>query len=720
MYKNKNLPPKQRALDLLSKMTLDEKFEQMNIYLRVETAYKQFKEQGKLAERGCMFAEENTHSLEQFIQMQKYFVEKTRLGIPVLLACESLHGVIHENATVFPQSASLGCTFNRDLVSQMADIIGSESAALGVRQVYAPDLDIPRDPRWGRMQECYGEDPYLVGEMGCRYVKGVQSHPVATTLKHFIAYSTPENGINLAPVHIGEREMREVNLEPFKKCIDAGALSVMPAYNEVDGEVVHASKRLLRNLLRDELGFDGMTVSDYGAIDMFTFFHHIAKDRLEAGKLALEAGVDMEAPYPFGYGEELKAAVQRGEVDIKLIDECVLNILTLKFKVGLFENPYLFADEPLHTETAVELSRKADEEAIVMLKNDGILPLNKNTAGKIAVIGNNAKDSFLGDYIVRTKNCVDFYTGMVNYLGEEKVLYSRGCSPLFTDEQMIQDAIDTASKADTVFLVLGDNADVGGGIGGGFHSNNEITCSEGYDTHELCLPPAQQRLFDAISALNKPIVLVLYAGRAYALEKEVNCVNGFFYSFGGGEQSGNAFARLIFGEVSPSGKLSISLPKSTGHIPCYYNYKVCARGTFYRKPGSAENPGRDYVLASPNAWYTFGDGLSYTKVEYSNLSATVLRNNEVKVEVTLKNTGDYAINESVLLFLKVLYAPITPFVKRLRQFEKVYLNPGEEKTVQFTLGADDFTYIDINYKQAHLPGDYKVLIDNLECEFTIK
>ena len=720
MYKNKNLPPKQRALDLLSKMTLDEKFEQMNIYLRVETAYKEFKEQGKLAERGCMFAEENTHSLEQFLEMQKYFVEKTRLGIPVLLACESLHGVIHENATVFPQSASLGCTFNRDLVSQMADIIGSESAALGVRQVYAPDLDIPRDPRWGRMQECYGEDPYLVGEMGCRYVKGVQSHPVATTLKHFIAYSTPENGINLAPVHIGEREMREVNLEPFKKCIDAGALSVMPAYNEVDGEVVHASKRLLRSLLRDELGFDGMTVSDYGAIDMFTFFHHIAKDRLEAGKLALEAGVDMEAPYPFGYGEELKAAVQRGEVDIKLIDECVLNILTLKFKVGLFENPYLFADEPLHTEAAVELSRKADEEAIVMLKNDGILPLNKNTAGKIAVIGNNAKDSFLGDYIVRTKNCVDFYTGMVNYLGEEKVLYSRGCSPLFTNEQMIQDAIDTASKADTVFLVLGDNADVGGGIGGGFHSNNEITCSEGYDTHELCLPPAQQRLFDAISALNKPIVLVLYAGRAYALEKEVNCVNGFFYSFGGGEQSGNAFARLIFGEVSPSGKLSISLPKSTGHIPCYYNYKVCARGTFYRKPGSAENPGRDYVLASPNAWYTFGDGLSYTKVEYSNLSATVLRNNEVKVEVTLKNTGDYAINESVLLFLKVLYAPITPFVKRLRQFEKVYLNPGEEKTVQFTLRNDDFTYVDINYKQAHLPGDYKVLIDNFECEFTIK
>lgn len=720
MYKNKNLPAKTRALDLLSKMTLDEKFEQMNIYLRVETAYKTFKEQGKLAARGCMFAEENSHSVEQFIQMQKYFVEKTRLGIPILLACEALHGVIHKDATVFPQSASLGCSFDRNLISQMADIIGAESEALGVRQVYAPDLDIPRDPRWGRMQECYGEDPYLVGELGSRYVKGVQSHNVATTLKHFIAYSTPENGINLAPVHIGEREMREVNLEPFKKCIEAGALSLMPAYNEVDGEVVHASKRLLRDLLRDELGFDGMTVSDYGAIDMFTFFHRIAKDRLEAGKLALNAGVDMEAPYPFGYGEELKEAVLNGDVDIKLIDEKVLNILTLKFKVGLFENPYLFCDNPIHTNKAVELSKKADEESIVLLKNDGILPLNKSKISKIAVIGNNAKDSFLGDYIVRTKNCVDFYSGLVNYLGEEKVLYSRGCSPLFTNEQMIQDAVDTAKQADTIFLVLGDNADVGGGIGGGFHAHDEITCSEGYDTHELCLPPAQQKLFDAISALNKPIVLVLYAGRAYALENEVNKVNGFFYSFGGGEQSGNAFANLIFGDVSPSGKLSISLPKSTGHIPCYYNYKVCARGTFYRKPGSPEAPGRDYVLSSPNAWYTFGDGLSYTNVEYSNLTATALENGQVKVSVDLENTGDYAINESVLLFLKVLYAPITPFVKRLRQFEKVFLKPNEKKTVEFILSEEDFTYVDVNYKTAHLPGDYKVLINNLECNFYVK
>lgn len=720
MYKNSNLSPKERALDLLSKMTLDEKFEQMNIYLRVETAYKTFKEQGGLAPRGCMFAEENSHSVEQFMEMQKYFVEKTRLGIPTLLACEALHGVIHKNATVFPQSASLGCTFDRGLVAQMADIIGSESAALGVRQVYAPDLDVPRDPRWGRMQECYGEDPYLIGELGKEYVLGVQSHPVATTLKHFIAYSTPENGINLAPVHIGEREMREVNLEPFKKCIDAGALSVMPAYNEVDGEPVHASKRLMKDLLRHELKFDGMTVSDYGAIDMFTFFHHIAKDRLQAGKFALEAGVDMEAPYPFGYGEELKAAVLNGDVDIKLIDECVLNILILKFKVGLFENPYLFSDKPLHTESAVELSLKADEEAIVMLKNDGILPLNKNNVGKIAVIGNNAKDSFLGDYIVRTENCVDFYTGMVNYLGKDKVLYSRGCSPLFTDDNMIQDAVNTAKQSDTVFLVLGDNADIGGGIGGGFHSNNEITCSEGYDTHELCLPPAQQRLFDAILELNKPMVLVLYAGRAYALEKEVNLVNGFFYSFGGGEQSGNAFAKLIFGEVSPSGKLSISLPKSTGHIPCYYNYKVSARGTFYRKPGNAENPGRDYVLSSPNAWHTFGDGLSYTKVEYSNLLAKVNDDGTVLVSVNVENKGDYDINESVLLFLKVLYSPITPFVKRLRQFEKVYLKKGEKKQVEFTLGEEDFTYIDVNYKQSHLPGDYKVLIDNLECDFTIE
>ncbi len=721
MYKNKNLTPKEKALDLLSKMTLDEKLGQMNIYMRVEDTYNTLLNDGKLEERGCIFVESSSYSAEHFNAVQEYYVKKSRLGIPILLAGEGIRGVLHKSATIFPQCAGLGGSFDCELLSEISDIIGQESAALGIRQLYAPDLDIPRDPRWGRMQECYGEDPYLVGEMGSAYVKGIQSHDVAATLKHFIAYGIPENGINLAPAHMGEREMREVTLEPFKKCIKAGALSVMPSYNELDGEAVHASQRLLRSLLREELGFDGMTISDYGAIEMLTKFHNVAETRLEASKMALMAGVDMEAPEPYGYAEELKNAILRGEIDEKLVDEAVLNILTLKFRIGLFENPYIPAKSTIHTDKASALSCRADEESILLLKNDGILPFSPDKAGKVAVIGNNAKYSFLGDYTLRNENCIDFYTGIVNRLGKDNVLYSKGCNSISYTEEMIESAVKTASEADTVFLVLGDDTGVGGGIGGEHREGeNELTCGEGYDTHELVLPPSQRRLFNAISDLGKPTVLILYAGRPYAIAPEVSRVNGFMFSWGGGEQSGTAFANLIFGDVSPSAKLSVSFPQSTGHIPCYYNHKVSARGSWYKKPGSIDNPGRDYVLSSPDAWYAFGCGLSYTTVKYSDLSVKTLNNRQVMVSVTIENIGKYDINESVLLFLRVLYSPITPFVKRLRKFKKVFLKKGAKKNVEFVLNDDDFTYVDANFKTTKLPGKYKIMIQDLVCDVTIE
>lgn len=722
MYKNSNLSPEERAKDLLAKLSVDEKIDQMVFIPRLHFLVNDVNNGTNVKWQSGSFG--NLGNLEDknaLNNVQEAFLNKTKWGIPLLMCYESLHGLYHKDATVFPQCAGLGGSFDRESVNQMADIIGKECRAIGVRQVFAPNVDIPRDPRWGRTQETYGEDPYLVGEMGVQYVKGIQKNKVAATAKHYIAYGVPEGGINLAPAHVGEREVREVMLEPFKKCIDAGVMSVMPSYNEVDGEPIHASEKYLRKILRDELGFNGTTISDWGAIDMFKSFLFTAKDSLTAGKMAITAGVDIEAPGPVGYSDDFRNAVKNGDIDIELIDQAVLRILTLKFKLGLFEDPYEDAElkKNMNSNKAKELALKLDEESILLLKNDGILPLDEKKVGKIAVIGNNAKDSYLGNYIGQTESCIDFYSGMVKRLGEEKVIYSQGCGHITTTDEMIEDAVEKAKAADTVFLVLGDSTDTGGGVGGGAFKNTEITCGEGYDTHELCLTPSQRRLFDAITELGKPTILVFYAGRPYALKDDVEKVNGFMFSWGGGEQNGVAFANLIFGDKSPSAKLSFSFPQSTGHIPCYYNHKMSARGSFYKRPGSIEQPGRDYVLASPEPWLPFGFGLSYTNIEYSDLSADVVEGGKVNVRVTVENKGNYEIDESVLLFVKMMYCPITPFVKKLRKFSKVNLKPNDKKTVEFTLTSEDFTYIDKNMKTAVNEGLHKIIVDELECEITI-
>ncbi len=720
IYKDSTLDPKVRAADLLSKMTLDEKFQQLYIYSEINDLSKQLRQTGSFEMRGGTFGDPKDAQMVN--EIQRYCVENTRLGIPMLIAWESLHGIIDPETTVFPQCAGIAGSFDPDLTYKMASMIGKECREKGIRQVYAPCVDIPRDPRWGRTQESYGEDPYLSGQMGSAYVKGVQEHNVAATVKHFIAYGVPEGGINLAPVHMGERELREVTLEPFQRCIDAGALSVMPAYNEVDGEPIHASRKYLKDLLRDEMGFDGVIISDYSAVRMFHTLHRIAPDALSAGKMAINAGVDVEAPEPFGYGEDFREAVRTGKIDVSLVDQAVLNVLTLKFRLGLFEDPYavVTSDSCLHSPEAVSLSREIDEKSIVLLENDGILPLDEKTIGKVAVIGNNAVDTFLGDYIKPTRHCVSLYDGLVQRLGKENVLYAQGCNPISCTDAMIDEAVVAAKSADVVILALGDRSSEGGGANGGAEATApEVTCSEGYDMHDLDLLPSQRRLFDAITALNKQVILIMYAGRTYAFEKDIHKVNAFMFSWGGGEQSGTAMCNLLFGDRSPSAKLSVSFPKTTGHIPCHYNYKPSARGRAYKRHGSLEHPGRDYVLSSPDPWYPFGYGLSYTKLIYSDLCVKKQGEWAVSVSVTVDNVGNWAIDESVLLFLQTLYAPITPFVKQLRKFAKVHLEPGERKQVVLQLTGEDFTYVDRDYKRSKLSGEYKIMIDDLECNVIV-
>lgn len=552
------------------------------------------------------------------------------------------------------------------------------------------------------------------------YVKGLQSEGVAATAKHYIAYGVSECGLNIGPAHIGEREIREVMLEPFKKCIDAGVMSVMPAYNEVDGVPMHASKKYLRDILRDELGFKGVTVSDYAGIRMLRDVQGLAADGFEAGKMGMTAGVDVEAPFIIGYCDELKDAIVKGEFDGSLLDEAVLRILTLKFSLGLFENPYCRTETlcDVHSKEAQELALKMDEQSILLLKNDGILPLDENKVGKVAVIGNNAVHTFMGDYTFGTRHSVNFYEGIKNRLSEERVSYALGCNPVTTTDELIEEAVETARKADTVFLVLGACSIAGGGEAGFASDTKEVTDGEGYDVSDLNLLPSQRRLFDAVTALKKPTVLVIYSGRPYTLEEDVKKVNALLFSFGGGEQTGTAMANLIFGDKTPSAKLAVSFPRSVGQLPCYYNHKISAR-SYYHKPGTPENPGRDYIISTPEPWHTFGYGLSYTELVYSNLRAEVSVNGEISVSVDMENKGKYDIDENVLVFVKTVVCPITPFVKRLRAFDKVPLGAGEKKTAQFILTRDDFTYIDLDYKTAHATGKQKIMIENLECEIKI-
>lgn len=717
MYRNPKLPPQTRAKDLLSKMTVDEKIDQMVFYLEVNQLYKALEEGKTPPPFSGTFGDIGSFPQEDGLEkIQNFAMHSNRFGIPMLMCFEALHGLWHKNATIFPQAAGLGGSFNPEHVEKMAKIIGEECRAVGIRQVFAPNVDIPRDPRWGRTQEAYGEDPYLVSCMGTSYVKGVQSQQVAATAKHFIAYGVPESGINLAPAHIGEREIREVMLEPFQKCIEAGVQSVMPSYNEIDGEPVHASEKWLRDVLREELGFEGVTIADWGAVRMLQSFQRVAKDALTAGEMALNAGVDIEAPTSYGYGGEFREAVKNGSIPVEKVDEAVLRILTHKFALGLFEQPYADASlrSQMNSAEAVALSLQMDEESILLLKNDGILPLDEHKLQKVAVIGNNARQACIGNYIEPTEHCVNFYDGMVHRLGQERVLYAPGCHTITTTDEMLQQAVAQAQAADVVFLVIGDGTSTGSGVGGGEFKDEEITCDEGYDTHDLGLTPSQRRLFDAVAALGKPIVLCYFGGRPCAIQKDVEKVNGFMFCWGGGEQNGNAFANLIFGDKSPSAKLSFSFPQSTGHIPCYYNHKASARGSFYRCPGSPERPGRDYVMASPEPWLPFGYGLSYTKLRYSDLTAQTC-GDEVAVSVTVENQGQYELNESVLLFVKMLSCPITPFVKKLRKFQKVRLKPGDKKRVSFTLTAEDFTYIDKNMHTAVNHGEHRIIVEDLEC-----
>lgn len=724
IYKDPNQSAEKRADDLLSRMTIDEKIDQMSVSWPIKDIIAALDAGQKPKINGTVqlyggYDGKESGCQDSVNRLQTYVRENTRLGIPLLFVDDALHGVMHPDCTVFPQSIAMGSTFNEDLVRDTASFIGEEAYILGIRQIFSPGLDLAQDPRWGRVQEDYGEDPYLVSRMGAAYVEGVQSKGVAATLKHYAAHGSPEGGLNVSPVHMGEREMREM-LDPFRECIDRGAMSVMPAYNEFDGIPLHASVLFLRDILRKELGFNGTVFSDYGAIAMLNYCHKTAKDALTAGKQAIFAGVDIEAPGPYGYGEDFRRAVKTGEIDIRLIDEAVRRILILKFRLGLFEQNGVDPVErkKLRSKAALDTALQGARESMVLLKNDGILPFNKNVK-KIALIGHSAATAQLGDYTVypyALQNAITPKAAMEARFGSQNIIYAQGSRVCTGTEEMLKDAEDAVKKADVAVVILGDNSNFFGGIGWGVSDDarEDVTSGEGFDVNDLSLPDAQIALFNRVKAVGKPVVLIVNSGRAHCFIKEFEAASAVLQMWYAGEQGATALAEILAGDINPSGKLTVSFPRSTGHIPCYYNHKPSARGIYF-KPGTVQNPGRDYVFDSSSAMFPFGYGLSYTTFEYSELSAKKKSGTDITVSVRIKNTGTYDGAESVLLFISPEFCPVSVPVKRLRAFKKIFLKSGETQEVCFELSAKDFSYVSEDMSMQINTGNHIICIGSQKC-----
>ncbi|MEM4808947.1 MAG: glycoside hydrolase family 3 N-terminal domain-containing protein [Desulfurococcaceae archaeon] len=648
--------------------------------------------------------------------VQRFLKEKTRLGIPAIIHEECLAGLMAPTATVFPQAIGLASTWNPELIERIASAIREQAMLIGSRHCLSPVLDLCRDPRWGRCEETYGEDPYLVASMGLKYITGLQTEDISKgevgTGKHFAGHGFPEGGRNIAQVHLGLREFMEQHLYPFEVAVKLGGLlAIMPAYHEIDGIPCHANKWLLTDVLRREWGFRGIVVSDYNGILQLHSIHKIAKDCTTAFKLALEAGVDLNFP-DIECFDQLVDAVRDGLISQSIIDRAVERVLRLKHMLGLFENPFideLNVPETLDNEVHRRLALEAARESIVLLKNNGILPLPKDI-GSIAVIGPNAASprNMLGDYHYDAHvpgegisvKVITVLEGIKNKVsGRTRVLYAKGCDIDSQDRSGFKEAIEVAMNADVVVAVMGEKSGLDPAW---FGLNKEIaqhTSGEGVDRASLRLPGIQEELIKELSKTGKPIVLVLINGRPLAVTNILQYVDAVIEAWFPGEEGGNAIADVIFGDVNPSGRLPISIPKDIGQIPVYYS----------RKPSSF----RSYIDMDSKPLFPFGYGLSYTEFEYNDLIVKPKQTTVfgfVEIGVTVENTGKYPGKEVVQLYISRDYSSVTRPLRELKGFCKIYLNPGEKKKIVFRVPIESLAYYDADFKLVIEPGVYKVMI----------
>jgi beta-glucosidase len=650
--------------------------------------------------------------------LQKHAVTKTRLGIPILMHEEGLHGYAALDATSFPQAIALASSWDPDLLREINVVIGREIRARGVSLALSPVVDVARDPRWGRIEETFGEDPYLAGEMGVAAVEGLQGTGKVTklapgkvfaTLKHLTGHGQPESGTNVGPANISERALREYFFPPFEQVVKrTGIQAVMASYNEIDGVPSHASKWLLGDVLRGEWGFTGAVVSDYYAIDELAGRHSIAKDKTDAAILALAAGVDSDLPTGAAYSTLLNS-VREGKVSETAINQAVARMLAMKFRAGLFENPYADAEAAVKITNNAEakaLALKAAQRSITLLKNDGILPLSLPVkAPTIAVIGPSAAVARLGGYYGQPPITVSILDGIKAKVGKRaNIVFAQGVkitedddwwadevklADPATNRKLIAEAVVAAANVDQIILTLGDT---------------EQTSREGWaeshlgDRSSLDLVGEQQELFDALKATGKPITVVLINGRPASIGKIAGEANAIVEGWYLGEQGGNAIADVLFGDVNPGGKLPVTFPRNVGQLPVFYNHKPTAR--------------RGYLFDDKAPLYPFGFGLSYSTFDVGAptlSSGSIAANGSVTVTVPVKNTSSRAGDETVQIYVRDKVSSVTRSVKDLKAFKRVTLAAGESKNVTFTLTSDAFQMWNDKMVRVVEPGEFEIM-----------
>jgi beta-glucosidase len=738
LYRDRTRPVDERVRDLLARMTLEEKVAQtLAIWKgkeKITDAAGQFDPAGARAlipnglgqlARPTELRDKPTKILlgprenAVFVNaVQKWLIENTRLGIPVMTHEEALHGLVAPKGTNFPIPIALASTWDPALVEKVMSIAALEARARGTHEVLSPVLDLARDPRWGRTEETYGEDPYLVSRLGVAAIRGYQGtsrtlakDKVLATAKHFAGHGPHEGGINTAPTAFAERLLRDQYLFPFEAAIsETPVMAVMPSYNEMDGVPSHKNRWLLGRVLRQEWGFDGMVVSDYYAIDQMVSQHGVAADLADAARQAIEAGVDVELPDMAAY-PKLADLVKNGRLSESVLDHAVARILRAKFLAGLFDDPYVDPDRaekvsntPEHQAVALEAARRA----IVLLKNEGaLLPLDRKRLKTIAVIGPNAKGVRLGGYSSVPGRGVDILDGITQKAGSGvRVLYSEGTritelpanwtedKVVFGDpvknRQRITEAVAVARQADVAVVVIG---------------TNESTSREAWadnhlgDVADLELSSQQNELVDAVRGTGKPVVVVLINGRPLALSHLAATVPAIIEGFYLGQEGGTAVADVLFGDANPGGKLPITFPRATGQLPVYYD----------RKPTSF----RSYLDLTREPLFAFGHGLSYTTFKLENVKVAPEKigpAGEATVTVDVTNTGSRAGDEVVQLYIRDRVASVTRPVQELRGFERVTLAPGERKTVTFKVGPAALRFTDEQMNRVVEPGLFDLMV----------
>ncbi|PNS15031.1 Periplasmic beta-glucosidase [Sphaceloma murrayae] len=731
-YKNPNLPVDDRVKDLLGRMTIEDKMAQLmqgdvrNWMDEKTGAINQTGLEASMAMKAGSFYVGIAISwdmLTKGIEVGQNYLLNTTLGIPAFVQTEAIHGFLVSNATIFNSPIAYACSFNRNLTRRMAEVIGIEAAALGTNQMFAPVVDLARELRFGRVEETFGEDEYLSGEIGYEYVTGLQSQNVSAMVKHFAAFSNPEQGINTAPVHGGERELRTTWLPSFKRAIiDAGAYSIMSAYHSYDGIPSPADRHMLTEILREEWGYEYFVMSDAGGTDrLFNNFRTCAVQDAECvTQQCLTAGNDVEMGGGSFNFRVIPEMVESGALDIAVVDEAVSRFLRAKFALGLFENPLTMLpdgerNKTVNTQEFQDLARELDRESIVLLQNPSrTLPLSKSS--KVAVVGPFASGFMnYGDYVVYQSQYrgVQYLQGIQEAVADpSQVSYAKGCDRWSTDESGFQEAIDAANGADVTVLIVGtwsrDQNELWQGL--------NATTGEHVDVADLNLVGAQRNLALQLAALNKPLVIVFSSGKPITETWISNTTASLVQHFYPGEQGGHALADILFGDHSPSGKLSVSFPRDVGTLPIYYDYLNSARSVEaggVNADGSLSF-GHQYVLNSPMPWFPFGHGLSYTTFEYSNVSlsaSTVDANGKVTATVSVRNTGDRDGMEVVQFYVKDVVSSVVVPNMKLKGFEKVMIPAGESRDVSVELDVQSVCGLwDRGMKYVVEPGEFQVLV----------